>query len=245
MKSKPLLLVNLLSARSMKMMRIGYDSYITTFANAINVDYHRVRKTGLDIVAGLNGRESIHVTDPNDTDVTFSIKGRRVGVETGTLEDCFSTGRDCEVEIPAGEVYVAPIENSAYGTLVVDELRDFDIEGLRIQFEKGKVARFRAEKGADSFRELLEDARGNKDRIAEFGIGINHGMKPIGLRISDEKALGTVHLAIGNNINMGGTNKASIHIDFILYKPTVKAGGRLIMKEGCLESESLGDSGLV
>ena len=76
-------------------------------------------------------------------------------------------------------------------------------------------------------------------------VGTNHKMKPIGLRISDEKALGTVHLAIGNNTHLGGKNKASIHIDFILYKPTVKAGGRLIMKEGCLESESLGDSGLV
>jgi leucyl aminopeptidase (aminopeptidase T) len=57
-------------------------------------------------------------------------------------------------------------------------------------------------------------------------------VKPIGFRIFDEKALGTVHLAIGNNVHMGGTNRASIHIDFNLYKPTIEADDNLIMKEG-------------
>jgi leucyl aminopeptidase (aminopeptidase T) len=232
MKGKPVLLVNLLSARSMRMMRIGYENYLEASANGINVDYHRLRRTGTKIFEALNGKESIRVTDSNGTDVTFCIKNRKVGVETGTLEECYSTGRECEVEIPAGEVYVAPLENSACGILVVDEVRDFSVEGLKMRFEKGKIAEFAAEKGASSFRKLLEDARGDKDRIAEFGIGINYGVKPIGFRIFDEKALGTVHLAIGNNVHMGGTNRASIHIDFNLYKPTIEADDNLIMKEG-------------
>jgi len=63
-------------------------------------------------------------------------------------------------------------------------------------------------------------------------MGINHRMKPTGLRIYDEKALGTAHVAIGNNTQLGGTNEASIHVDFILYKPTINADGDFIMKEG-------------
>lgn len=59
-------------------------------------------------------------------------------------------------------------------------------------------------------------------------------MKPIGLRISDEKALGSVHLAIGNNVHLGGKNEASIHIDFNLYKPTVKADNELVIKDGLI-----------
>jgi leucyl aminopeptidase (aminopeptidase T) len=231
-RGKPLLYVNLLSAKCVKTMRIAYKTFLATFANAININYGRVRKTGLNIAAGLNGRKTIHITDPNGTDLLFSIENRRVGIEVGTLEECFSTGNECEVEIPAGEVYVAPLEDSAYGTLVTDEVRDFNIRKLRMDFEKGKIMRFEAEKGRASFQNLLKKAQGNKDRIAEFGVGTNHGMKPLGIRIYDEKALGTAHIAIGNNTHLGGINKASIHMDFILYKPTIKADNTLIMKEG-------------
>ncbi len=238
-KAKPLLLMNLLSAKCLKTMKIAYKKFLVTFANAVNVDYNRVRKTGLNIAASLNGRKLIHVTDPNGTDLSFSIENRRVGIEVGTLEDCFSTGRECEVEIPAGEVYVAPLEDSAYGTLVTDEVRDFNIRRLRMDFEKGRIIRFRAEKGEASFQNLLKKAQGNKDRIAEFGVGINHEMKPIGLRIYDEKALGTTHIAIGNNTHLGGTNKASIHIDFILYKPTIEADNSQFMKEGQVTKQVL------
>jgi len=136
------------------------------------------------------------------------------------------------VEIPAGEVYVAPLEDSAYGTLVTDEVRDFNIRKLRMNFEEGRIIDFKAEKGRASFQNLLEKAQGNKDRIAEFGVGINHGMKPVGIRIYDEKALGTVHIAIGNNTHLGGINEASIHMDFILYKPTIKADNTVVMEKG-------------
>jgi leucyl aminopeptidase (aminopeptidase T) len=231
-KAKPLMLVNLLSKKCIEAMGIEYETFLEVFAKAVNVDYGRVRKIGLNVVAVLDRKNSIHITDPNGTDLAFDIENRRVGIEVGTLEDCFSTGRECEVEVPAGEVYVAPVENSAYGTLVTDELRDFNVRRLKMNFDKGRIVRFDAEKGKASFQDMLEKAEGNKDRIAEFGIGINHGMKPIGLRIYDEKALGTAHIAIGNNVHLGGTNKASIHIDFILYKPTIEVDNDLIMKEG-------------
>ena len=182
-----------------------------------------------------SGRKKlITVTDPNGTDLSFSIENRRVGIEVGTLEDCFTTGKECDVEIPAGEVYVAPLESSACGRLVADEVRDFGVRRLEMDFENGRIVGLRAEKGEAEFRNFLENAKGSKDRIAEFGVGINHGMKPIGLRICDEKALGTVHVAIGNNVHLGGVNRASIHIDFNLYNPTVKADNSLVMKDGLI-----------
>jgi leucyl aminopeptidase (aminopeptidase T) len=239
LKGKPLLLLNLLSAKCLKPMKIAYGTFLATFANAVNVNYDKLRETGLNIVAGLNGRKMIHVTDPNGTDLSFSIENRRVGLEVGTLEDCFSTGNECEVEIPAGEVYVAPLENSANGILVTDEVRDFNIRKLRMNFEEGRIIDFKAEKGRASFQNLLEKAQGNKDRIAEFGVGINYGMKPLGIRIYDEKALGTVHIAIGNNTHLGGINEASIHMDFILYKPSIKADNTVVMKEGRVTKQVL------
>ncbi len=78
----------------------------------------------------------------------------------------------------------------------------------------------------------MEKAEGDKDRIGEFGIGTNYGIKPVGWTIYDEKAMGTAHVAIGNNIHLGGANKASIHIDFVLDKPIIEADGKAIMRKG-------------
>jgi len=69
-------------------------------------------------------------------------------------------------------------------------------------------------------------------------MGINYGLGRTGYRIYDEKALGTAHIAIGNNVHLGGENKASIHWDFVLYKPSIKADNLLIMKSGMLQSVS-------
>jgi leucyl aminopeptidase (aminopeptidase T) len=231
-KSKPSLAINFLSEKCLKTMNINYEKFLIIFANAVNIDYDKIKRTGSAILEKLHKKELITITTQNGTNLTLSVKGRRIGIENGTLEDCFSTGKECEVEIPAGEVYVAPIENSAYGTLVTDEVRDFGVQKLRMKFHEGRITSFEAAKGRSSFKRLLAEAQGEKDRIAEFGIGINYGMTPIGLRICDEKALGTAHIAIGNNTHLGGINEASIHIDFILHKPTIKADKDLIMKDG-------------
>jgi hypothetical protein len=231
-KGKPLLLINLFSSKSIESMGIVFEKYLTTFANAVNIDYAKVRRTGLSIRASLEGKKMISVSDPNGTDLRFSVENRRVTVEDGTLKDCFTTGKECEIEIPAGEVYVCPLETSACGRLVVNEVRDFGVRGLEMDFKRGKMTALKAESGKVEFVSYLDSATGSKDKLAEFGVGINHGMKPIGLRISDEKALGTVHLAIGNNVHLGGVNRASIHIDFNLYEPTVKADDDLVMQRG-------------
>lgn len=232
LRGKPLLSVNLLSAKCLKTMDIDYEKFLTAFASAVNTDYNRIKRSGVTIHEGLRKKRFIEITTPNGTDLTFSISDRRIGMETGTLKECFSTDKECDVEIPAGEVYVAPVEDSADGVLVTDEVRDFGIGKLKMKFHEGRIISFEAEKGKASFKRLLEEANGQKDRIAEFGIGINCGAKPLGLRIYDEKSQGTAHIAIGNNTHLGGMNEASIHIDFILNKPTIKADKDIIMKDG-------------
>ncbi len=229
-KNKPRLLVNLPSAKHIEDIGIDYEELLQEFINAMGVDYKKLKQVGLEMAYKLRGKKLIHVHDPNGTDLTFNIEGRYIGVETGTLEDCYHIGRECEVELPAGEVYVAPLENSANGTLVVDELREYNIRGLKLRFEGGRVVSFKAEKGLDVFKSILEKAEGDKDRIAELGIGTNYGIKPIGWTKYDEKALGTAHIAIGNNVDLGGVNKASIHIDFVLHNPTITANNQAIIK---------------
>jgi leucyl aminopeptidase (aminopeptidase T) len=231
-KAKPRLYVTLLSAICIERMNISYSKFLHSFVKSVNVDYNKLRKIGNAIASKLNGKKIVHVCDANGTDLTFSIYKRPVGVEAGTLEDCYSKERECEVEVPAGEVYVAPLETSANGMVMVREFRDYAIENLKLRFKSGRIVSFKAEKGGDVFKRLLEKAEGDKDRIAEFGVGINYGMKPMGYRLFDEKALGTVHIAIGNNVHLGGVNKASIHYDFVLYNPNVKADNVALMIKG-------------
>ena len=233
-RAKPKLYVNLLSAVSIENIGIDYKRYLQSFIKAVNVDYAQIRKTGNIIASKLNGRSSVRVYDAEGTDLTFSIDKRHVGVEVGTLEDCFTSGKECEVEVPGGEVYVAPIETSANGVLAVEEFRDYNIKNLKLHFKEGKVEDFKAERGSNVFRRFLDEAEGDKDRIAEFGIGINYGIKLTGYRMFDEKALGTAHIAIGNNTQLGGVNEASIHWDFILYNPSIEVDGIPLMGKGKL-----------
>ena len=231
-RTKPRLYVNLLSAACVENMEIDYEKYLQSFVNAVNVDYEKIREIGTFIASKLHGKSVVHVYDSKGTDLTFSIKNRPIGIEAGTLEDCFSSGKECAVDVPGGEVYVTPIETSANGVLVVDEFRDYKIQNLELRFREGKVENFKAERGSEVFRKLLDKAEGDKDRIAELGIGINYGVRLTGYRIYDEKALGTAHIAIGNNVHLGGTNKASIHWDFVLHSPTIEVDDTPLMKKG-------------
>lgn len=233
-RAKPRLSINLLSARCVEDMGIDYEQYLKSFIKAANVDYSKLRRVGNAFASKLDRKKLVHVYDAKGTDLTFSIDKRYIGVEVGTLEDCFSSGKECEIEVPGGEVYVAPIETSANGVLAVEEFRDFKIKNLKLYFSEGKIVSFKAEKGSDVFGNLLDKAEGDKDRIAEFGIGINYGMKLTGYRIYDEKALGTAHIAIGNNVHLGGVNKASIHWDFVLHSPYIEVDDVLLMKKGKL-----------
>jgi len=233
-KARPRLLVNLPSPKDVEGVGINYEEFLRSFAQAVDVDYGRLRRVGKALALELDGRKRVHISDAKGTDLAFSIESRCVRVEGGTLEDCFSSGEECEVEVPSGEVYVAPVETSANGTLVVEELGEYGIKNLELRFEGGRIVRFRAERGKGKFRDLLDKAEGDKDRIAEFGIGINYGMKPTGYRIYDEKALGTAHVAIGDNADLGGVNEASMHLDFILHRPTIEVDEVLLMRKGKL-----------
>jgi len=231
-KSKPRLFVNLPSPTCIRAMKINYMEFLAAFINGVKVDYNILRETGANMASSLAEKDTVHVYHANGTDLEFNIAHRRVAVESGTLEDCYSAGKECSIDVPAGEVYVAPIETSANGTVVVDEHKEYGLKKLRLQFEDGRMVNFKARGNIEAFKRMLEEAQGGKDKIGEFGIGTNHNLKPVGWSIYDEKALGTAHIAIGNNLHLGGVNEASIHIDFVLNKPTIKADSKVVMDKG-------------
>ena len=52
--------------------------------------------------------------------------------------------------------------------------------------------------------------------LCELGLGMNPNITDFcGYSLLDEKRIGSFHIGIGDNTLFGGTNKSSLHIDFV------------------------------
>ena len=87
---------------------------------------------------------------------------------------------------------------------------------------------------AQRLNDMLEPFGRKGRNIAELGIGTNDQAIITGQILEDEKVMGTVHIALGNNLSMGGTCDVGIHVDGVFTRPTVYADDRVLMKDGKL-----------
>ncbi|MCK4247048.1 MAG: aminopeptidase, partial [Methanomicrobia archaeon] len=139
-----------------------------------------------------------------DTDLTLSTKGRK-------WINC-----DGKKNLPDGEVFTGPIEDSANGKIRFTYPGIYmgkEIEDIKLTFKDGEVIDAKAAKGEDLLKKLLE-IDGAK-RIGEIAIGTNYGVQRFTKNmLFDEKMGGTMHLALGRAIpESGGKNFSSIHWD--------------------------------
>ncbi len=210
------------------------------FFNSIRASFS---KKMLDLVRyykeALTGKNEVRIVDDAETDLSFQITGRPLLVDDGIISDEDVKLGDVGLNIPSGETFVAPLETTANGTLKVEAsaVPPFGkVKGLTLHFREGRVEEFEAISGRDIFRKFLDANTGDKDQIAEMGIGCNPGAEYTGGSIIiDEKIYRTVHIAIGNNTGAyHGTNKASSHLDLIkdMRKGRILADGEPIMKNG-------------
>jgi aminopeptidase len=130
--------------------------------------------------------------------------------------------------MPSGEVFTGPIEDSAEGRIrftIPSSPRGVAVEGIELEFREGQVVSARADRGEAYLRETLATDPG-ASRLGEIGIGTNGGIdRPVGAILFDEKIGGTVHLAVGRSYpETGGTNESAVHWDMIC---DLRDGGRL------------------
>jgi aminopeptidase len=154
-------------------------------------------------------------------------------------------GRHCEVDhslrnMPGGEVFLCPLEDSAEGVVTYGELPahylGVRVEGARLVFRGGEVVDASAEAGEDVLRQVLDTDAGSR-RLGELGIGCNPGItRAMGTPLFDEKIDGTVHLALGASYTfLGGTNQSLIHWDMVKdLRPggELWADGELVQRDG-------------
>jgi aminopeptidase len=135
---------------------------------------------------------------------------------------------DGKSNMPSGEVFTGPLEDSATGTIrftVPTASPAVDVEGVELSFSDGEVVAARADRGEEYLRTALATDPGAR-RLGELGIGTNAGIdRPTGSTLLDEKIAGTVHLALGRSYpETGGRNTSALHWDLIC---DLRGGGRL------------------
>jgi len=158
-----------------------------------------------EICKFLNQVNEIRIVS-EDTDLTFNIGGRN-------WINC--SGKE---NMPDGEVFTAPIENSANGKIrftFPGIIAGREVEDITLTFKEGKVVKASAAKGDDLLQQLLKIE--GADRIGEAAIGTNYGITKFTKNmLFDEKMGGTIHLALGNSFQeSGGLNKSAIHWDIL------------------------------
>jgi aminopeptidase len=206
-----------------KLIKMGHMPGITEamMLGSVNVNYVEMKNAGELLLKFLKDAKQIHITTDEGTDLVLGIEGRSFVSDVGV-----KPGEMCN--LPCGEIYCAPLETESNGVVVFNaSVGDIGILStpLKAYLENGRVIKFDSEdeklvQKISRLQNIDEDSM----VIGELGIGINPKACITGNMLEDEKALGTAHLAFGNNADFpgGGNNNSKIHRDYLFYRPTIK-----------------------
>jgi aminopeptidase len=168
-------------------------------------EWKRIRKEQQKICNFLNKANKIHIVG-HETDLTFNVKDRK-------WLNCSG-----DKNMPDGEVFTGPVENSANGKIRFTFPGIYmgrEVENITLNFRNGKVVKASAAKGEELLKEVLKIK--GADRIGEAAIGTNYGIKRFTKNmLFDEKMGGTLHMALGRSYpDSGGKNNSAIHWDIL------------------------------
>lgn len=192
---------------------MGTEEYEDFVYSALLVDkrdpikeWQKISATQAKIKTYLDKKATIHFKS-TDVDLTAKIKGR-------SWVNC-----DGHLNLPDGEIFTSPIEDSVEGSIRFSYPGIFmgkEVIDVSLTFEKGEVVKATAEKGQDLLDHILSIDEGAK-RLGEIAIGTNPGITKFTKNILfDEKLTGTIHCALGNGFEEAGSkNESAIHWDLL------------------------------
>ena len=192
------------------------EEYTEFIFGAVLLDWDAEGAKMKRIASVFDDAEEIRIVG-EQTDLTMSLAGREGAIDDG------------HINMPGGEVFYSPIEDSVEGTVTFSEYPavyyGHEVEGARFVFEGGRIVEASARNGEAFLLRTLDTDEGAR-RLGELGIGCNPGIQRFTKNVGfDEKIDGTVHLAIGNSYtSTGGKNVSRIHWDIV---KDLRRGGRL------------------
>lgn len=189
----------------------------------VNIDFNEMNAFTKKVIRALKDADDVLIENPSGTRIEFSVKGRKWANDNGSIGRKGKHGN-----LPAGECYTAPVEQTFTGKLVIS-LIDNKLGRGMMGFEKGRLIKYRG-KGIEAvIKNIGRDETGRM--IGEFGIGTNRRARITANMLEAEKAFGTVHFAIGDSYGLG-KNRSKHHYDAFVDKVTIRAKGRFIAKNG-------------
>ncbi len=203
---------------------------IDTMVRCLSADYEKIIRLTESIANKLAGVSVIRVTTQKGTDISMPVKGRKIIPSTGVHRNPGDSGN-----LPSGEVYLAPWEGQSNGTVVIDgSMAGLGMleEPITINVVNGYAEEIRGGHQAQKLIDILDKSGRDARAVAEFGIGTNYKAILTGMILEDEKVLGTIHIAFGNNLTMGGNISVNSHLDGLVTKPDVYFDDALIMEKG-------------
>jgi leucyl aminopeptidase (aminopeptidase T) len=198
-------------------------------ARLMAIDFDRLRSRSHAVATLLDKSGEAHVTCPRGTDLRLDLKGRH-----GIADDGDLTARGAFGNLPCGEGFIAPAGGE--GTMFA---RSFAAIGLahghpsKLTIEDGHLTQATGAEG----EQLLEILKAHGDagtNLAELGVGTNDRATLTGNVLEDEKILGTIHVAFGASIAIGGTVSVPIHLDCVVTEASLTVDGNQVLREGRL-----------
>jgi leucyl aminopeptidase (aminopeptidase T) len=198
-------------------------------ARVMGADLRLLRKRGTAVARALGAGAEARITCPRGSDLRLGLEDRTAIVDAGALSMRGAFGN-----IPCGEAFIAPLEGTAEGTLIVDgsiatigKVR----EPVELTVSGGHLTAAKGEEG-ERLLELLTEHGAEGSSVAELGIGTNECAVLSGNILEDEKILGSAHVAFGASAAIGGTVQVPVHLDCVVLRPTVEIDGAPIVQAG-------------
>jgi len=197
----------------------------------MSADYAQIARRSRALAQLITDGDEVQITSAAGTDVRISVAGR-----TGLADDGDLTEPGAFGNLPAGEGFVAPVEGATQGRIVFDgsiwPIGKLE-EPLIAEIEDGYATSLSG-RHAREFEDLLSRYGRDAFAVAELGIGTNDAATLTGNVLEDEKILGTIHVAFGDNHTFGGAIRVSSHQDGIVLEPTVRIDERVVLDDGRL-----------
>lgn len=209
---------------------------LDTWVRTADINYDELERDVDRVHKLLTGASSVRITSRAGTDLRINLEGRVAFKDDGNYRSRGGGGN-----IPAGEVYISPVNETAEGIVVFDGVISahdrsivvenpvwMEIEGgyvklesIRGEGEEASKVREALERGMAKSRELgkSEGFIRNSLHTGELGIGLNKNAKLVASMLEAEKVKETIHLAIGSNYDHDA--EASTHYDNVVRSPTV------------------------
>jgi len=213
--------------------RLAFGAHIDAgvLEHEMAADYAAIEERCRAFADALRGARRLRVTGGAGTELEVELGDREWKLDDGVIRPGSWSN------IPAGEIFIAPLETSANGVLVVDGAlpatgqAGLVDEPVRIEFRDGRVVGIEGGRHAAAFRKIVSQPGG--DVIAELGIGTNERARMQGNVMTDEKVLGSAHVAVGYNLGAyGGVNDSTVHCDCCFGDAAIEADGRLVLEGG-------------